>query len=150
MPDIMHLVRIRATPESVYRALTTAEGIRNWWTHDAALDAAIGGTGTFGFRDRRVLTTVRVDALDSPVHVAWTTLASTAPSGWDGSTITFDLRAEDDDTVLAFAHRGLACADEGYARVTTGWGYYLISLQQYLETGTGAPHPEAGMARIVR
>ena len=150
MPDIMHLVRIRATPESVYRALTTAEGIRNWWTRDAALDTAIGGTGTFGFRDRRVLTTVRVDALDPPARVGWRTLTSTAPSGWEGSSITFDLRAEGDDTVLAFAHRGLACADEGYARVTTGWAYYLISLQQYLETGTGAPHPETGVARIVR
>ena len=150
MPDIMHLVRIHAAPEPVYRALTTTEGIRNWWTRDASLDAAIGGTGTFGFRDRRVLTTVRVDALDSPVRVAWTTLASTAPSGWEGSSISFDLRAEGDDTVLAFAHRGLACADENYARVTTGWGYYLISLQHYLETGTGAPHPEVGVARIVR
>jgi hypothetical protein len=30
MPDIMHLIKIRAAPEQVYQALTTAEGIRNW------------------------------------------------------------------------------------------------------------------------
>jgi uncharacterized protein YndB with AHSA1/START domain len=37
MPDIMHLVKINASPERVYQALTTPEGIRNWWTRDADL-----------------------------------------------------------------------------------------------------------------
>jgi len=42
MPDIMHLIKIRVSPERVYEALTTAEGIRNWWTRDAVLDSKIG------------------------------------------------------------------------------------------------------------
>jgi len=33
---------------------------------------------------------------------------------------------------------------------TTGWGFYLVSLQQYLETGTGAPHPDIDFARVTR
>lgn len=49
-----------------------------------------------------------------------------------------------------FAHQGFSPADEGYARVNTGWAYYLVSLQQYLETGQGAPHPDIDFARIVR
>jgi hypothetical protein len=52
--------------------------------------------------------------------------------------------------VLFFAHRGFKQADEAYARVTTGWEYFLVSLQQYLETGEGAPHPEVDFARVVR
>ena len=42
MPDIMHLIKIRVSPERVYQAITTAEGIRNWWTRDAVLDSRIG------------------------------------------------------------------------------------------------------------
>jgi uncharacterized protein YndB with AHSA1/START domain len=46
MPDIMHLIKIHASPERIYQALTTAEGIRNWWTRDAVLDSKIGGLET--------------------------------------------------------------------------------------------------------
>jgi uncharacterized protein YndB with AHSA1/START domain len=44
MPDIMHLIKIHASPEQVYQAPTTAEGIRNWWTSDADLDSKIGAS----------------------------------------------------------------------------------------------------------
>ena len=37
MSEIMHLIKIRAAQDKVYQALSTAEGIRNWWTRDAAL-----------------------------------------------------------------------------------------------------------------
>lgn len=94
MPDIMHLVRIHAPPERVYQALTTEEGIRNWWTRDAELDARIGGTGEFRFYEGKGVTKVRVDALEKPVRVGWTTISANAPGGWDGTTINFDLRAE--------------------------------------------------------
>ena len=136
---IMHLTTIHASPERVYEALTTAEGIRAWWTRDTSLDSKVGGTGEFGFYERQVLTKVRLTALDPPRHVAWQTTSSNAPGGWEGTTITFDLQAEGDNTVVSFAHRGFKEANEGYARVTTGWGFFLASLQQYLETGTGTP-----------
>jgi uncharacterized protein YndB with AHSA1/START domain len=90
MPDILHLVKIHASPERVYRALTTADGIRNWWTRDAALDSKIGGPGEFGFYEHKVVTKVRVDELEPSVRVVWTTVSSCAPGGWVGATITFD------------------------------------------------------------
>ena len=81
MPDIMHVVKIHASPEQVYEALTTDEGIRNWWTRDAVLDSAIGGVGEFGFFNRRVVTKVKIDELKPPIRVAWTTISSAAPGG---------------------------------------------------------------------
>jgi uncharacterized protein YndB with AHSA1/START domain len=94
MPDILHLVKIRASPERVYEALTTAEGIRNWWTRDAVFDSKIGGSGEFGFYEHNGVTKVSVDELKPPVRVVWTTVSSSAPGGWVGTTIAFDLRAE--------------------------------------------------------
>ena len=149
MPDILHRLTIHAPPERVFEALTTAEGIRNWWTRDADLDAHIGGAGEFRFYGGSGMTSVRVDALDAPHSVGWTTLSANAPGGWDGTTITFELTADGTDTVLSFAHRGFAEANEGYALVTTGWAYYLVSLQHYVETGKGAPHPERDFARML-
>lgn len=135
MADIMHLVKIAAPPERVYEALTTTEGIRNWWTRDADLT---NGTGTFRFHDGADVTTVLIKELEPPLHVLWKTTTSFRPE-WEGTTIAFDLRAQGNVTVLSFAHRGFEEADERYAVTTTGWGVYLASLQQYLETGIGSP-----------
>jgi uncharacterized protein YndB with AHSA1/START domain len=146
----MHCLRIDAPVERVYRAITTAEDVRNWWTRECELDGTVGGLGAFSFYNGRVVTKVRIDALKPLVHVGWTTIESTAPGGWQGTTMRFDLRAEADLTVLLFAHRGFAEANEYYARVTTGWGYFVVSLQQYLETGKGAPAPDLDFARVIR
>lgn len=43
----MHLVKIAAPPERVYEALTTTEGIINWWTRDADLEATAAGWGVY-------------------------------------------------------------------------------------------------------
>jgi uncharacterized protein YndB with AHSA1/START domain len=82
MPDIMHLINIHATPTRVYEALTTDEGIRNWWTRDADLDSRIGGTGEFRFYEGKTVTKIRVDELNPSVRVGWTTVSSAAPGGW--------------------------------------------------------------------
>jgi uncharacterized protein YndB with AHSA1/START domain len=137
---IMHLVKITASPAQVYRELTTAEGVRNWWTRDAALEPKIGGAGEFAFYGRQHVIKVRVEELVPETRVTWKFI-SAAP-GWEGSTATFYLRNEDGGTVLAFAHRGLPRADETYAGATTRWGYYLTSLQQFLESGGGGPNPD--------
>jgi uncharacterized protein YndB with AHSA1/START domain len=149
MPDIVHRLTIDATPERVFEALTTAEGIRNWWTRDADLDVTIGGTGEFRFHAGGSIANVRVDALEPPCRIGWTTVSANAPGGWDGTTITFELRAEADRTVLLFAHRGFAEANDGYALVTAGWAHYLVSLRQYVETGRGAPHPHIDFLRVL-
>jgi hypothetical protein len=91
-----------------------------------------------------------IERLTPPTHVGWRTIESTAPGGWGGTTITFDLCPEGSGTVLLFAHRGFPRADEGYARVTTGWAYFLVSLQQYLQTGQGAPAPDIDSARVIK
>jgi len=151
MPDIMHLLKINASPEQVYEALTTSEGIRNWWTRDADLDSMVGGTGEFRFGSYggNQVTKVKVTELVAPTRVAWKTTSSFRPE-WVGTTITFDLRADGAGTIVSLAHRGFPQADDVYAMCTTGWGYYLVSLQQYLQAGAGAPSPDIDFARIPR
>lgn len=150
MPDIMHHIRIGAPREQVYEVLTTAEDVRNWWTRDADLESKIGGRAEFRFYQGESVTRVSIDELVPPARVGWTAVSANAPGGWAGTVITFDLQAEGSDTVLSFAHRGFAQADEGYAMCTTGWAYYLVSLRQYVETGQGGPHPDIDFARIIR
>lgn len=138
MPDIMHTLKIHASPDRVYQALATADGIRSWWTRDAVLDPKVGSAGEFGFYGRRFVAKVTIEALEAPSLVRW----KVTNSAWPGDRIEFALRPEGKHTRLSFAHRGFAEADRGYASATTRWGFYLLSLKQYLETGNGTPNPD--------
>lgn len=109
-------MKIHASAERVYEALTTADGLRNSWTRDAVLDSKIGGSGEFGFYEHKVVTQVKVDELKPPGRAVCTTVSSSAPGDWVGTTITFDLRAEGAHTLLSFAHRGFEQANGGYVR----------------------------------
>ena len=40
--DLIHRISIAAPAESMYRALTTEEGIKGWWTTDVKMDAHAG------------------------------------------------------------------------------------------------------------
>jgi uncharacterized protein YndB with AHSA1/START domain len=43
--SLIHRIGIAAPTETIYRSLTTEEGIRAWWTTDVKMDAsAVGAT----------------------------------------------------------------------------------------------------------
>jgi uncharacterized protein YndB with AHSA1/START domain len=138
MPDILHNLKIQTQPERLYQAIATAEGIRNWWTRDALLDTAVGGTGEFGFYGRRFVVKVGIDALEPQARVKW----RVTNAAWPGDVVEFNVIPEAGHMRLAFAHRGFAEADQKYASATTRWCAYLLSLKGYLETGKGSPNPD--------
>jgi uncharacterized protein YndB with AHSA1/START domain len=45
MLDIVHRIGAVASPEDVYRALTTVEGLAGWWTEDTKQDGDAGEAG---------------------------------------------------------------------------------------------------------
>lgn len=114
MSDIMHLLKIRATPERVYQTIATAEGIRNWWTRDAVIEPTVGANGEIGFYGRRFVAMLTVEGLAPNSLVRW----RVTNQAWDGKEIEFVFRANG-DTVLAFAHRGFKQADDKYASANT-------------------------------
>ena len=52
MADLRHQITINAAPAKVYEALTTQEGLRAWWTADAATEKKVGGKAEVGFDKR--------------------------------------------------------------------------------------------------
>ena len=96
MNDIMHLIKIHASPERVYQAITTADGIRQWWTRDATTEPKIGAAGEFGFNGRRFVAKVTVEALSPATRVRW----KVTNAAWPGSDVEFNLKPDGDDTIL--------------------------------------------------
>src|SRR5271165_783541 len=126
MPDILHRITIKSPPGRVYEALSTAEGVRNWWTRETVLDTAEGGFGEFSFCGGKNVKRVRIEKLSPGAEAVWKVVASSAQPYWEGTVISFQLRAEDGVTVLNFSHRGFREESESFAMTSTGWAYFLV------------------------
>jgi uncharacterized protein YndB with AHSA1/START domain len=136
MVDILHRVGITATPDKVYDALTTAEGLAAWWTTDTSGD----GDGALRFRFGDVGGfDMKVVELQPNTRVAWEVVEG--PDEWVGTTVSFDLTQDGEWTIVLFAHAGWREPVEFMNHCSTKWAIFLMSLKSLLETGTGSPHP---------
>ncbi len=90
MHDIMHLIKIHASSERLYQAITTTEGIHQWWTRDASIEPKVGGAGEFGFFGRRFVAKVIVEELNPVTRVRWKVINA----AWPGRDIEFNLKAD--------------------------------------------------------
>ena len=138
MVDILHKVGIKGTsPDDVYRALSTLDGLSGWWTTDTRGESKVGGTILFRFGgggfDMKVL------GLDPGKRVAWQVVDG--PVEWIGTKISFALRQEGEWTLVFFKHEGWKEPVEFMHHCSTKWAVFLLSLKSLLETGEGAPWP---------
>jgi uncharacterized protein YndB with AHSA1/START domain len=142
MFDIIHRVGFKASPDKVYQALATPEGIAGWWTTSTTGDGKIGGIiKTVFFADGRKLGgfDLKILELHPGKSVVWR--VEDGPPEWIGSRIRFDLKEEDGFTVVLFRHEGWKEPVEFMYHCSTKWGVFLMSLKSLVETGKGQPSP---------
>jgi uncharacterized protein YndB with AHSA1/START domain len=63
--DIRHRVGIAATPQRLFEAFTTTEGLSGWWTRGVEGDPSLGGTLRFLFGEPEPGATMEVVEPDS-------------------------------------------------------------------------------------
>ena len=138
MPDILHKIEIKSSPDETYRALTTLEGLAGWWTRTTQGDPNAGGTirfrfGEVGGFDMKVL------ELEPARRVLWQVVDG--PEEWIGTKVSFELRPDGDFTVVLFKHLGWKEPVEFMHHCSTKWATYLMSMKSLLEGGPGAAYP---------
>ena len=134
MVDILHRIAVKdISPATVFDAVATRAGIASWWISETSGDDAIGGTLDFG---AGILATV---VERRPERVSWQVIDGAKE--WIGTHINFEIRQDDDWTVVLFKHEGWAEPVEFMHHCSTKWGVFMLSLKRYLETGTGSPTP---------
>ena len=144
MVDILHRVGAKTptpekTPEKVYTALTTVEGLAGWWTEDTKGSAGhVGGVVEFRFPPVGGFD-MEVIELRPSERVVWRVVDG--PEEWIGTTIHWDLRQDGDYTIVLFKHQGWEAPVEFMHHCGTKWGSFLMSLKSLVETGEGAPAP---------
>ncbi len=144
---------LAAPPATVYKALATQQGLRDWWTHSCEADTSPGGHITFRFGSTHKV--MRIDSLVPGQEVRWHCVEANIEipgvhdkAEWVGTDIVFKLTpVEGNKTRLDFDHIGLTPAFECYTQCEAGWTLFLGSLQKLVETGTGTPYVE-GLAEV--
>lgn len=139
MIDILHRVGILAQIERVYAALTTLDGLAGWWTDEVRGGTVVGETIHFQFGERGYFD-MKILALEPGREVRWEVVGG--PPEWIGTTVQWDLRQEDDYTILLFRHEGWREQVEFMHHCSTKWAIFLMSLKALLETGQGAAYPK--------
>jgi uncharacterized protein YndB with AHSA1/START domain len=139
MPQISHLVRIRATPEMVFQRVGTAAGIEEWFTEAASPDYSKGGTLELRFGDEPVAFTITEFA--QPTRIAWH--CTTQGNSWCDTDIIFEFEAQGDRTVVRFDHLGWPEVTDRFRDCSASWVYFLESLRSLLEEGRGTPESVA-------
>jgi uncharacterized protein YndB with AHSA1/START domain len=139
MPDILHRVGIKSSPDEVYAALATRDGLAAWWTNEteAERDGEVGGVLKFRF-DRGGMD-MKVLDLQPGRRVLWEVIDG--PAEWVGTKLSWEVRQEGDYAILLFRHQDWKAPVEFMHHCSTKWAIFLMSLKALMETGKGAPHP---------
>jgi uncharacterized protein YndB with AHSA1/START domain len=139
-----HLL-LAASPRAVYAALTTQDGLRQWWTHTCDVGTEVGSRSTFRFGPHHKV--MEIERLVPEREVVWRCVVAhiavasfQRKDEWVGTRIVFRLSpARDGKTVLDFEHIGLTPEFECHEACVEGWDQYLGSLKALVESGQGAP-----------
>ena len=139
MSDILHRIATEtSSPDGVYQALTTIDGLAGWWTVDTTGKTGIGDVIDFQFVPGGFA--MKVLELKPGELVRWEVVEG--PEEWIGTTVNWNLKQSGDHTVVLFEHLGWKEPVEFMYHCSTKWAAYLLSLKSLVETGTGSPSPK--------
>ena len=138
MADIVHRISINASSEKVFRAVSTVDGLKGWWTGYVDGASQEGKQLTFRFPESGPV--MDVLELQPNEFVKWKCVDGV--DEWKGTIVTFELEEQNGSTDLLFAQSGWEEQSNFFAQCNTKWAVFLLSLKEFCEDGEGHPFPE--------
>jgi uncharacterized protein YndB with AHSA1/START domain len=132
MAEILLDFPIKASPERVFRAISTPAGLDTWWTKESAGQPRKGAAFDLlfgpGYAWRGVVTRYLPDA-------AFELKMVEADNDWLGTLVGFRLEPRAGGTWVQFYHTGWPGSNEHYRISCNCWAMYLRVLRRSLEFG---------------
>ncbi len=137
MANITHKIATPARADAFFKAVSTLEGLKSWWTEDVTGDAEAGGIIAFRFGGNGP--DMKVETLEDN-RVVWRCVAG--PEEWLNTFIEYRFEPEAEGlTALYFTHGGWQDETPFHFHCSMKWASFLLSLKQYVELGSGRPFP---------
>ena len=135
---LVHQVNVKATPETIYKAISTTEGLGAFWTSESTAESKVGSIASFGFGGPTQR--MRVDELVPGKRVKWTGLADFP--NWGDTTVSWDISpTESGETSVTFRHGDWpgSVSQDDLGSINYTWGLIVERLKEYAETGKPNP-----------
>jgi uncharacterized protein YndB with AHSA1/START domain len=135
---LVHQVNIKATPDVIYRALSTAEGLAAFWTSESQAEPRVGSVASFGFGGPTQR--MRIDELAPGRSVKWTALPDFP--NWGDTTVSWEIApAEKGECTVTFRHANwpASVSQDDLGSINYTWGTILERLKAYAESGKPDP-----------
>ncbi len=135
---IERTVRLARGPETVWEAVTTAEGLASWFGDRAEIDLRPGGVARLMWTAVGAEAELRVERVEPPHVFAFTWPMQGVPSDDPRrSHVEFTLVPDGDGTLLTVVETGFAQLDDEHHRTasdghTEGWGRELGELVDHV------------------
>jgi len=137
MSSIMHDLAVKAHPSTVYGAITSPDGLNQWWTRQASGEALPGQEYQLWFgpdADWRARVTEAVPGQRFTLEMTG------ADPDWLGTTVGFILEPTPDGTMVRFSHRGWRAESEHFRISSYCWAMYLRLMRRFAEVGEQVPY----------
>lgn len=137
MDSINHEIKINTPAESVYKALSTQNGIKSWFTPNVEGDGTIGSEWKLRFKNQpefhwKILTS------DVNKRIVWECLKG--PGNSIGTSVIFDiLPIQNEKTLLVVSHLNWPDNDQKFRECNTLWGIIVHHLKQFVESNISNP-----------
>ena len=156
-PTFVYVTYIRATPETVWHALTDADLTAEYWGHSNVSDWQVGSRWEHVRTDGSGIADVVGTIIEAkpPQRLVLTFDGAEAKSEGEPSLVTFDIEPHHDIVRLTVTHERIATPDD-YDAVSAGWPAVMANLKSLLETGRVLPqapwemHAELRDAQMAR
>ena len=139
MHDILQDFPIAAPPEQVFRAVSTPDGLDEWWTLRSTGNPRVGAAYELDFGPAYQW---RAEVTKSVPGSAFELRMTKSDDDWSGTVVGFELRPDDGGTQVRFYHRGWPQANEHYRTSNHCWAMYLRILRRHLESGESVPYDQ--------
>ena len=130
MPDIQHLVFIKSTPEKIYTAITTQQGIASWWSVNNNANPETGSVYRISFGGDYYKEIKVIEQIPGK-RVVWDILY--AHPEWLNTKVTFDIKMGKERVELRFSHCGWREYTDMFAQCSYHWAIYLGNLKEFAE-----------------
>jgi uncharacterized protein YndB with AHSA1/START domain len=133
MTAISHRITIHAPQDQVFRALSTVEGLKSWFTPKIEGKVGKNQEAVFSFADEQPFAWKFIEVEPNSL-VRWK--CTEGPGAATGTSVTFRVSSKGvNQTVVECDHEGWPEAHSAFKTCNTFWGILLGQLKKYAETG---------------
>ena len=137
-------LKINATPQTIFKAITTKKGYQGWWAVVCEVHCKLNQQSSIRFEkenltEEMIFKTIEVKENEKLV---WLCVANNVFPSWIGSTLTFEIKVSRNKNNFTFTQTS---ADKNlkkhadYNGSLAGWKFFFDSLKSFCETGKGEP-----------